>query len=1655
MNGGEGDDYIDVSSNASLNTINAGAGHDTIDLQSMNNVIQYSGGADVIDGFNMTDTLHIVDGSVTSAYYTENDDVIINVSGGGKITILEGAEKRLNIKIGDGALMTTVISEAGEDTGSGGGIDYPITLTSGADNASFTDDEATVYAQAGNDTLKISGYYGYYDGGAGNDILSLDGGAEGNTLVGGAGADSIYANGGGNVIVYNTGDGKDTIVGYGENDSLVINGTVTKAVQSGANVLITVGSGTANVLTIKDTTLENLGLGDDTGSGGSELISGTAGADVLSNSKAGVTIDALAGNDTISNTGDEVSISGGGGNDRITNSGSSVSIDAGAGNDTINSSGDEVLIDGGAGADKISLSSSATVNTIAGGAGNDTIYTNGGVNVIVYNSGDGKDMIYGFGGEDSIKITSGTISKTSQSGANVLVTVGSGTSNVITIRDVALSDLSVSGGTISYTDGIIPTPTVPSLEINNTEDYATIRAGSGNHTITNEGHYVYADGGAGLDKIINFGEEVTLAGGDGNDTLFSSGNDGLLDGGAGADKISLEDGASNNTIAGGAGNDTIYTNGAGNIIQYGEGDGSDVIYGFGENDSVEISGSIRTSVQSGGDVLVTVGGSANVLTFKNLAAGNLYVEDGLITYTDEIIEEPDYPLSLTSGKDNETFSDDGATVYALAGNDTIENEGGDSYINGGVSNDLLINFGDRVTLAGEAGNDTLISSGNDGLLDGGAGNDRISLGADVTGNTISAGAGNDTVYTNGAGNLIRYSGGKDVIVGFGESDSIQITSGSLTKVAQNGSNILITIGSSSNVLTIKDMQLDGELILDAEGFITSVESEEYPQFLTSGADTLEVSDDEAEVYALAGNDTLKISGNYGYFDGGAGSDKISLDADATGNTLVGGAGADTLYMNGAGNVIQYETGGGKDVIFGFGENDSVELDGEVTKILQSGANVLVTVGSSANVLTFKNISIGNLSVDDNLITYTEEILPEYPMSLTSGADSFTVSDDDATVYALGGKDTITNQGSFSYISGGAGNDILINGGEEVTLSGDAGNDTIYSNGMSNLIQYGTGDGKDFIIGFSDTDSIEITSGAIRSSVQSGANVIIYVGTGTSNAITLKDISLNNLSLEDSVITFREGAVPVILTAKNDSYTNAEDEATIDALAGNDTLSNSGSYVSISGNTGNDKITNTGNLVTLEGGAGNDTIITNGDTALIDGGAGTDKISLGADAGNVTINAGADNDTIYSNGSGNVIQFGSGDGKDTVFGFSGEDSIQITAGTVSKSVQSGANVLVTVGSSSNVLTIRDAQISRLAIEDNIISAFDMTKYLTEKADTTLVSDNNIQVEALGGNDRITLTGSEVTISGGEGNDTVIVDNDCALIDGGAGADRVSLSENAMNATVIGGAGNDSIYSGGGSNLFIYEAGDGADTILGFTRGDSISVSGANVGTPTWSGANATFQIGSGKIVLRNVANEEFKISGGIITLSDEAALIKGSERADTISNTITGARIDALAGNDKIYNSGNEVSIYGGAGADLISLSSGAEDVTISGGAGADTIYSNGNGNLISYAAGDGKDVIFGFGGADSVEITGGSVSKSVQSGANVLVTVGSAANVLTFKNTTLAELVVDDNFIYGRNSNGARLDDICAENYSVTNLETGGDFKTIAQSDFLTLTTNN
>ncbi len=1496
-------------------TVYGGAGNDSIFSNAAGNLFVYNSGEgkDTIAGFGEFDSLNI-NGTISRSVQS-GENVVVNV-GNGSITLKDVKTSDLTVK--------------------GGSIMYNSNVFSAdSDDVTISDDHIEAFALAGDDTITNNGNNVFISGDAGKDQIYLESDAKGVTVAGGEGDDTIYSNGAGNLIQYSNKDGKDIIEGFGGNDTIqIVSGTISRSVQSGDNVVLTIGQGT---ITIKDTLLRDLLIRDG---------------------------HIIANSGPFSDYDDDVTVE-----EDFTEA------FALAGNDTITNYGNVVYISGDAGDDKIYLEGDASGVTVAGGAGNDTIYSNATGNLIQYSNGDGKDIIDGFGGSDTIQVGAGVISKITQSGANVVLTVGQGT---LTIKDTEVKNLVIDtvGGTIMENPN--PSPFTDKAD-----------------KVTVDTNYSVASALAGNDTVTNTGEGNTIYGDAGNDVITNTGNNSYIDGGAGNDKISLQGEAAGVTVSGGAGADIIYSNNAGNLIISGE--GKDVVEGFGESDTIQVDGNITKYAQSGKNVVVTVGSSSNTITLKNVNIGDIKIEDGYITWG----EPNNFPVTLTAKADSESYDVEGAIVDAAAGNDTI------------------------------------VVSGNDSSIYGNAGNDVVSIGGDATGVTVEGGKGNDTIYTNDAGNTIIYNAtdGKDVIVGFGDNDSI-VYGGSVRAYAQSGNNVVVTIGSgTSNTITLKD-KLSYQVIVK-DGIITYDSTIILPQppIFTAKADNVAISTSNTVADALTGNDTVTTSGNgvtlYGnagndiltntgnnsYIDGGVGNDKIYIEGSTTGVTVAGGVGNDTIYSNDSGNMIVFNTGDGKDTIVGFGETDSIQVNGTISKSVQSGANVLFTVGNSSNVITIKDAKLSEISVVGG-DTIVRRYGDAFPMTLTGNNDREIFTVEGASVDAGKGNDTIVVTGNNASIYGNAGNDKISIGGDatHVTVEGGAGNDTIYSNeGASNLFIYNEGDGKDVIVGFGLTDSVQV-EGDIKKFAQSSANVVVTVGSA-SNTITLKDINIAQLDVdtESGMITVKDVPVPITLTSKGDNETYEEEGTTVDAAAGNDTIVVSGNDSSVYGNAGND------------------------------------VLSVEDEATNVTLEGGKGNDTLISNGNGNIIVYKTGDGKDTIVGFGENDLIKVE-GTISKSVQSGANVLVTVGNSSNVITIKDINISNLSYEDGYIKNVPVVGF-TQNADNVTLTAEAFTADALEGNDTVTNFGDSSSIYGNVGADVLINSGKNVYLSGDEGNDKISLAgSDATGVTVEGGEGKDTIYSNNAGNIIIYNVGDGDDIIDGFGDQDIIQVADGEISRTVKSGSNIIFYVNSEKITVVNGANiKGLEYEGDMIFVDGEGKYYEGSTDDDDLTYTTSKATIDAFggndlittfgksnsinagAGNDTIFSYGRSASIEGGAGVDYIIsegdnayIEGGAGDdkitlsgsdensnATIVGGAGNDYILSDGNGNRFQYASGDGKDTISGFGETDTIEITDGSKVTSVMSGSNIQFIINnSTKDVIIVEDGADKTWVIEGNLIH-------------------------------------------
>jgi len=386
------------------------------------------------------------------------------------------------------------------------------------------------------------------------------------------------------------------------------------------------------------------------------------------------------------------------------------------------------------------------------------------------------------------------------------------------------------------------------------------------------------------------------------------------------------------------------------------------------------------------------------------------------------------------------------------------------------------------------------------------------------------------------------------------------------------------------------------------------------------------------IYGGGGDDTILGQGGRDTIDGGEGDDEIHGN---TGNDLItGGPGDDHLVWS-PGEANDTPSGGA-----GF---DTLEIEGSsgddsytITKTAGGGAKIQITdgshrltLGTSIEVVTL-TLGDGNDTVNiEDLRGVTGTLLAIYGEggndTLTAvdsrvgtvrmlldggdGNDTITGSDGDDSLYGGDGNDLLLGGDGDDTIEAGLGDDLLYGNAGNDVLDGEDGNDTIEGNTGNDLLRGGSGD--DSLIGGSDHDSLYGGEGDDKLNGQRG-NDELYGGIG---ADTLTGGSGDDLL---------DGGL-------NDDRMLGND--------GDDTMRGDDGDDELHGHDGDDLI---------GGGDGNDSITGDSGADLINGGDGDDHINAGAS--DDTIVGGDGNDTLFG-GSGNDIVLGE-DGNDRVFGQGG-------------------------------------------------------------------------------------------------------------------------------------------------------------------------------------------------------------------------------------------------------------------------------------------------------------------------------------------------------------------------------------------------------------------
>jgi Ca2+-binding RTX toxin-like protein len=261
-----------------------------------------------------------------------------------------------------------------------------------------------------------------------------------------------------------------------------------------------------------------------------------------------------------------------------------------------------------------------------------------------------------------------------------------------------------------------------------------------------------------------------------------------------------------------------------------------------------------------------------------------------------------------------------------------------------------------------------------------------------------------------------------------------------------------------------------------------------------------------------------------------------------------------------------------------------------------------------------------------------------------------------------------------------------------------------------------------------------------------------------------------------------------------------------------------------------------------------------------------------------------------------------------------------------------------------------------------------------------------------------------LDGGAGNDSLVALAGNDILDAGAGND--SLGGGAGNDTLTGGTGNDKLDGGSGDDTYIFNQGDGADTISDYkswddTDGDAdllklgagLSAAAAVVGRVgdslnlSWAGGDSvsisnyfgwsgrerveTIRFVDGtEWTVTDIAKRQAGTSGnddftGIFDVANEMQGLAGNDTlvggslGDTLDGGTGNDTLDGGAGNDTFYDAGGADTVYGGEGDDLIRTTLAWEQNRYDGGAGSDTVdYS-----VQSY---NGSRAYGGFGGTGGI-----------------------------------------------------------------------------------------
>ena len=908
---------------------------------------------------------------------------------------------------------------------------------------------------------------------------------------------------------------------------------------------------------------------------------------------------------------------------------------------------------------------------------------------------------------------------------------------------------------------------------------------------------VTVSGGAAGDTLSGINN---LIGSDYGDILTGNDVDSILRGGAGDDYVYGEGGT--DTLYGSEGDDTI-----------GGGEGADIIDGGADTDIAVYGGAgegVRVSLLLQGQPQQDFDGTRGFTANDNDAVGDILTNI-------ENIGGSNYNDWLT-GDDNAN------EIQGGDGNDRLEGGAGDDHLYGNRGNDNLY---------GEAGNDELY---------GGDGEDTYEFDAD---------GGTDTVNDDGGKIVFKQGTGNDYVgatyafarVDEGRSPAVILTVKDSNDITINVIEFTTDPSSSYTFYTRDTNGVDTDITATLPAVPLGVAgTESNPFSATDAADTFTGSAGADWISYAGSTDTTGVrvilKTDPAAVSRGATGDTISginhLIGSDYGDILTGNDDA-SILRGGAGDDYVYGEGG-TDTLYGS-EGDDTIGGGEGADIIDGGADTdIATYGGAGEGVRVSLLLQGQQQQDfdgthgfqanDNdaegdILTNIENI------EGSNYNDWLTGDDNDNTLIGEGGDDRLEGGEGDDTLRGGEGSDTLIGGEGDDTLRGGEGSDTLIGGDGVDIDTYifGSNDGtdKDTIIdgGYISLVFLQGTGNDYAGATYSFAPADAGLGeavtlTVSKDGNTLNVIEFATYDPSPYVYTFYTG---LLGGEGNDRIEGGDGNDWIDGGEGYDYLYGGEGYDYLNGGDGNDHLYGHEGNDILDGGEGRDYLYGGEGTDVIDGGDGNDYLHgddgldwLYGGEGNDELYGDAGNDYLYGN-EGNDYLYG-GEGDDDLFGHAGNDYLYGGEGYDDLFGHDGNDELYGGEGDDDLY----------GYEGNDIL------YGGEDDDDLYGDEGNDYLYGNEGDDRLYGFYGNDDLRGHEGNDILYGHEGNDILDGGEGNDILY--------------GDHTLYGSDGADTYIFESGDGTDTIVD-NGGNILFQQGLN---DDYEGATYSFSYVNGKIRL---------------------------------------------------------------------------------------------------------------------------------------------------------------------------------------------------------------